>query len=138
MMSQANLANAFERGEKRGKASNVQIVELCGGWTALVGYGWAAYAVRTNSPPSQGEAAEAGDSHSESATDGTIHYYEGWYGYSPSTSCQLSRMGLESMADVTHDSAAELKEFNVSGAADMPEPAEAGTSDGTPNLRGRW
>lgn len=116
MMSQHDLGRAFENGAKRGRASNVRIVELCGGWTALVGYQWAAYAVRTN--------------------DGTIHYYKGWYGYSPSTSCQLSRMGMESMADRTHDSAARLSEFNVSALADLPDPVEAGT-ESNPRRRGR-
>lgn len=117
MLSQSNLANRFRDGATSGRASNVQIVELCGGWTALVGYGWAAYAVRTN--------------------DGTIHYYKGWYGYSPSTSCQLTAMSLEGTADVIHDDAAEVSEFNVSSVSDMPDPEAAGGT-APHKRRGRW
>lgn len=87
MQSQETLAQKFQAGDKSGQASNVSIVRLVGGWTALVGYGWAVYAVRVN--------------------NGNIHVYPGWKDYSVSTSCQFTRMGLIDMADRLHDSDSE-------------------------------
>ena len=87
MVSQATLAQKFKNGDTSGQASNVSIVRLVGGWTALVGYGWAVYAVRVN--------------------NGNIHVYPGWRDYSMSTACQFTRMGLMDMADVLHDSGNE-------------------------------
>ena len=71
----------FQAGKESGKASNVSIHRLAGGWTALVGYGWAVYAVRDNS--------------------GTIHAYRGWHGYSPATSTQLTKMGISHPHDTS-------------------------------------
>lgn len=82
-MRQRELAERFAEGATDGKASNAQIRRLVGGQTALVGYGWAVYAVRSPS--------------------GTITAYRGWYGYSPATSTQLTRMGISHPADVRVD-----------------------------------
>lgn len=75
MMAQAELARAFENGATRGRASSVEVRE-CEGDHALVdtrGKG-AVYAYRYPS--------------------GHVVAFEGWYGYSPSTSCALTKMGL--------------------------------------------
>lgn len=80
-MNQKELGNEFRRGATSGKASNVQIIEK-DGKTQLVGYGHAVYAEREN---------------------GHITVYTGWYGYSKSTSCQFTKMGLKEMADETVD-----------------------------------
>lgn len=108
-MRQRELAQEFASGAEHGSASNVEIVRLVGGQTALVGYGWAVYAVRSPS--------------------GTITAYRDWHGYSPSTSSQLTKMGVTHPADTCnpsdtyrercivdqwHPSAARLAEFDVS------------------------
>lgn len=77
MIAQRDLARQFESGEDADfipDASNVKVVETSKeGYDALlIGFGHAVYAARRD--------------------DGTIVYFEGWYGYSPSTSCQLSKM----------------------------------------------
>ena len=77
--AQDELAKRFFDGETTGKASNVKIVET-DNETLLVGYNWAVYAARNKDT-------------------GETTYYKGWYGYSPSTSSQLTRMGLEVKAD---------------------------------------
>ena len=79
MFSQNELGKRFANGATSGKASNVEIVET-DNETLLVGYGWAVYASRNK------QTAE-------------ITHYEGWYGYSSSTSCQLSRLGCRANAD---------------------------------------
>lgn len=80
--SQAELGRRFARGETTGTASNVELIEFADGSTGLVGYGWALYARRLR--------------------DGTTVKFGGWYGYSPSTSCQFARLGLHS-ADIVSD-----------------------------------
>lgn len=70
MTSQRKLGELFAVGEQSGSASNVQIVETKTG-SAIVGYGYAVYFER------QG---------------GTIVRYDGWRGYSVSTSCQLTKL----------------------------------------------
>lgn len=82
MVSQTQLGEMFRNGATTGAASNVHIADR-DGYTALIGYGWACYATR------------------DKAT-GEVTYYKGWYGYSPSTSCQLSKLGL-SMSEHTSD-----------------------------------
>lgn len=113
MMSQSDCARRFEEGATSGRASNVHIAELSGGWTALVGYGWAVYAVRDNS--------------------GTIHAYPDWHGYSQATACQLTAMNLSRAADtshpegeysprfdVAHEGRPPLRDFDVSALDDAP------------------
>jgi len=73
MTSQRELGRAFHRGQTSGTASNVEIEDF-GDFTALLGYGHAVYAVRLKD------------------TGEVIGF--GWYGYSQSTSCQLSKMGI--------------------------------------------
>jgi hypothetical protein len=81
MVAQDKLGRMFVRGETSGEASNVRIIHFPYlGKTALVGYGHAVYATRDDDT-------------------GHITYFEGWYGYSPSTSCQLTKMGFPSVAD---------------------------------------
>lgn len=79
---QAKLAELFANGCTRGDASNVRLTEV-DGHTLIVGYGWAVYASR--------------------APDGTITAYRGWHGYSPSTSSQLTKMGLSHPQDTSMD-----------------------------------
>jgi len=74
MTSQRNLGRMFKRGETSGTASNVEIRDF-GNFTAIVGYGHAVYAVRVKD------------------TGEVIGF--GWDGYSRSTSCQLTKMGIE-------------------------------------------
>lgn len=80
--SQHELGRRFRNGKTSGTASNVKIDDRENG-TALIGYGHAMYAFRTN--------------------DGTIIYFRGWYGYSASTSCQISKMSLRANADIIVD-----------------------------------
>lgn len=83
--NQNELGKRFHRGETSGTASNTRIEDYEDlGLTALIGYGHAVYATR------------------DKETGHTI-YYEGWYGYSPSTSCQLSKTGFPSRADESVD-----------------------------------
>lgn len=78
---QKEIGERFHRGESSGKASNVEIQEFEAlGLTAVVGYGHAVYATR------------------DIETGHTV-YFDGWYGYSVTTSCQISKMRLESNAD---------------------------------------
>jgi hypothetical protein len=97
MQSQANLARAFENGATRGRASSVEVRE-CEGGHALVdtrGKG-AVYAYRYPS--------------------GHVVAFEGWYGYSPSTSCALTKMGLSYVC--RHD---EDRDYRANAtAADAP------------------
>lgn len=72
--SQSELGDRFARGATGGAASNVKIRDG-DGYTALVGYGHALYALRDDQT-------------------GNIVAFTGWYGYSMSTSCQFSRLGL--------------------------------------------
>ena len=80
MTSQQDIKEEFERGETQLKAGNVEIRptnthgEERGG-AVIVGYGHAIYAYRD---PIGGE----------------ITYFGGWSGYSPTTSSQLSTLGL--------------------------------------------
>lgn len=91
MMNQNDLGRAFKRGETNHRASNVQIVER-GDFTVLLGYGHAVYAAR----------------HKES---GAITHFEGWRGYSVSTSCQLSKLGTRASADAVVDESPGLHDF---------------------------
>lgn len=130
MISQHDLRKRFFNGKDSGKASNVQIRKLSGGYTALVGYGHAVYSVRSS--------------------NGTVVTYGGWYfqncrGYSGSNSTkgQFSQMGLLYKCDTLmlppkecgktasekrlyekantlvkdncHDSAPKIHDFTVSG-----------------------
>lgn len=73
--AQAELGHRFRQGAESGKASNVEIQDF-GDYTALVGYEWAVYAVRNKE-------------------SGKVIYFKGWYGYSQSTSCQISKLRLQ-------------------------------------------
>jgi hypothetical protein len=80
-MNQRKLGDQFYYGDTEGKASNVQIEDFPDlGLTALIGYGHAVYATR------------------DQKTGYTV-YYEGWYGYSATTSCQLSKLELSHTTD---------------------------------------
>jgi hypothetical protein len=83
VLSQQALAQNFVRGATTGQASNVSIQKIADGVTALVGYGHAVYAKRTQK---RGTTA-----------------YGGWYGYSPSTSSALTKMGLSPVAYEDYD-----------------------------------
>ena len=74
MTSQRDLGRMFKRGETSGTASNVEIRDF-GDFTALMGYEHAIYAIRLKD------------------TGRVIGF--GWDGYSRSTSCQLSKMGID-------------------------------------------
>lgn len=80
-MSQDKLVRRFAAGDDHGTASNMQIRPADGG-TELVGYGWARYAFRTD--------------------DGTVTIYEGWNGYSISTTQQMTK--VRRVADEADDS----------------------------------
>ena len=89
MVSQKELARRFARGDPVDAipaASNMNVVTADDdGFDALiVGYNWAVYAARQN---------------------GTVTVFDGWHGYSPSTSCQITeiRKGVD-------EAAAELEE----------------------------
>lgn len=84
MTSQRDLGDRFFQGYTSGTASNVAIEET-EHTTRLVGYGWAVYAIRFKDT-------------------GETVYFEGWRGYSRSTSAQLTKMGL-GMCDYTVDKA---------------------------------
>lgn len=92
MIAQSRLARRFYRGDTTApSASNVTLEQLGDGWTGLVGYGWALYAARS--------------------PDGTVIYFEGWYGYSMSTSCQLGTMSLQSRSDIAVSDQMEVRSF---------------------------
>lgn len=75
MVSQENLARSFENGATHGKASNVEIREIEGGH-ALV--------------DTRGRGAVLAFRY----PSGHVVAFEGWYGYSISTSCMMTKMGL--------------------------------------------
>jgi len=75
MASQANLARSFENGATSGKASSVEIREIEGGHAIVDTRGKGA--VLAYRYPS-----------------GQVVAFEGWYDYSPSTSCMMTKMGL--------------------------------------------
>jgi hypothetical protein len=77
--SQLEVGRRFRNGKTSGKASNVEIKEY-DDFTALVGYGWAVYAIRNK---------QTGD----------VIYFSGWDGYSSSTSCQLNKLKLRERND---------------------------------------
>ena len=84
-MNQNDLGRRFHDGATTGQASNTRIEDYDDlGLTAIIGYGHAVYATR------------------DKKTGHTI-YYEGWHGYSASTSCQLSKFKLPFKADETVD-----------------------------------
>lgn len=75
MASQRDLARSFENGATSGKASSIEICEIEGGHAIVDTRGkGAVYAYRYPS--------------------GQVVAFEGWYGYSPSTSSMLTKMGL--------------------------------------------
>lgn len=80
-MSQKELAREFANGGRHGRASNVRIHDVAGGYTLLVGYGHAVYAAR--------------------ASDGYIVAYRDWHGYSPTTSSQMTKMGVSHPEDTS-------------------------------------
>lgn len=81
---QQYLGDAFFRGDTTGTASNVKIEEFPDlGVTALIGYGHAVYATRDQKTRE-------------------ITYYQDWDGRSPSTSCQLTKLGLSPRATVIY------------------------------------
>lgn len=82
--NQNELGRRFRRGETTGSSSNTRIEDFPAlGLTALIGYGHAVYATRQKDT-------------------GILTFY-GWYGYSPSTSQQITKMGLKSNADESED-----------------------------------
>lgn len=83
--SQSKLGRRFFRGATSGKASNVKTETFADlGLTALIGYGHAVYATRD-------------------MDTGHVTAYMGWDGYSNSTSCQLSKLGLRHGVEETVD-----------------------------------
>lgn len=79
MVSQRTLARSFENGATSGAASSVRIEEHDGGYALVDTRGkGAVYAFRYPS--------------------GHIVAFEGWYGYSPSTSSIMTKMGLSHVA----------------------------------------
>lgn len=75
MVSQETLARSFENGATNGAASSVEIREIAGGHALVDTRGkGAVYAFRYPS--------------------GQVVAFEGWYGYSPSTSCMMTKMGV--------------------------------------------
>jgi len=93
MVSQSELGRQFHNGATSGKASNVEIHHLPKhGDAAVIGYDHAVYATR------------------DVATGHTI-YYSGWYGYSVSTSSQITKMRLEENADTIVDELKYLRNF---------------------------
>lgn len=74
-MSQDNLARSFENGATSGRASSVEIRDIEGGH-ALV--------------DTRGKGAVLAYRY----PSGHIVAFEGWYGFSPSTSCMMTKMGL--------------------------------------------
>jgi hypothetical protein len=75
MMSQDNLGRSFENGATSGRASNVEIREAEGGY-ALV--------------DTRGKGAVLAYRY----PSGHIVAFEGWYGYTVSTSCMMTKLGL--------------------------------------------
>ena len=97
MVSQANLARSFENGATSGSASSVEIREIAGGHAIVdTRCAGAVYAFRYPS--------------------GKIVAFEGWYGYSPSTSTMMTKMGISPTC--RHDDDRDYR-ANVT-AADAP------------------
>jgi len=88
-MNQRELGSRFASGYKSGKAGNLSIINLGRGRTALVSYGWAVLAIRS--------------------PEGQITEFSGWYGYSVSTSCQISRSGIHYYAHRTLNTVPRLE-----------------------------
>lgn len=82
-----------------GSASNLMSIEIDGGRTLLVGYGWAVYAIRDS--------------------DGDVIRYNGWKGYSNTTSRHLNL--LDGFVDFESDEAPEVDE--ILGLVDGEPPA---------------
>lgn len=74
MTTQRELGRLFRQGATSGSASNVEIQDA-ENTTRLVGYGHAVYAIRFKS------------------TGKVVGF--GWRGYSMSTSCQLTKLGIK-------------------------------------------
>lgn len=72
MYSQNELVRRFARGATTGTASNMEIRELDDGTTQIIGYSWAVY--------------------SERDERGEITLFDGWRGYSVSTTQQLGKI----------------------------------------------
>jgi len=79
----SKMGRAFFAGETEGKSLHIKIVDTPDE-TLLVGYGWAVYGAR------------------DKAT-GMTTYYEGWRGYSPTTSKQLTQMGMSDAHVISKD-----------------------------------
>lgn len=75
MVSQENLARSFENGATHGTASSVEITDIAGGH-ALV--------------DTRGEGAVLAFRY----PSGHVVAFEGWYGFSVSTSAMMTKMGL--------------------------------------------
>lgn len=72
MMSNDSLIKSFVRGDTSGK-SNRMAIEETDNWTLLWGYGWALYAARRKD-------------------DETLFVYDGWNGYSSTTSTHMNNL----------------------------------------------
>jgi len=85
-----SIGRAFFRGERGGHTSNqnIKIVDTPHE-TLLVGYGWAVYGARDKA-------------------SGEVTFYQGWKGYSRSTSKQLSQTGLRADSDIVLEERREL------------------------------
>lgn len=71
----SDIGAAFWRNSRRTKTrENVQYVPTANGGGRIIGYGWAVYAVRSGS--------------------GKVTIYDGWYGYSATTSKHYGQLGL--------------------------------------------
>lgn len=71
-MSNDSLIKSFVRGDTSGKANRMAIEET-DNWTLLWGYGWALYAARRKD-------------------DETMFVYDGWNGYSQTTSTHMNKL----------------------------------------------
>lgn len=101
--NQSELGRRFRDGATSGTASNTRIEDFPDlGLTSMIGYGHAVYATRDKET-------------------GHITTY-GWYGYSPSTSNQYSKMGLRFHADELCD---EQKKRGTLRRADKKARREA-------------
>lgn len=117
--SQHDLARRFKNGETTGTASNMKIVELRDGSTALVGYGHAVYALRK--------------------PDGHITVYAGWYmrnasrwAGSQSTKSQFSQFRSIGDKTVAYSSASTSAERQMQDQADV---VTSNTTACAPKLR---